>query len=91
MKIELSSRFRRTARRYRGADLDRIQAALDAILAGFGQPHAHAGLGVRKLRGHWFECRAGLDIRLVFLAAADTLTFHLAGNHEDVKKFLRGL
>ncbi len=91
MKIDFSSRFRRTARRYRGADLDRIQAALDAILEGFGQPHAHAGLGVRKLWGDWFECRAGLDIRLVFRAEKNHLTFHLAGSHDDVKKFLRGL
>jgi hypothetical protein len=78
VRIELSPRFRRTARRYRDADLDRIQATLDAILEGFGLPHAHAGLGVRKLRGGWFECRAGRDIRLVFLAEKDTLTFHLA-------------
>lgn len=91
MTIELSPRFRRTARRYKGRELAQIQAAMDAILAGFGQPHAHAGLGIRKLRGRWFECRAGLDVRLLFFAEKSRLTFHLAGDHHDVKRFLRAV
>ena len=33
----------------------------------FGHPHAHLGLGIRKLRPHLFECRAGLGLRLLFV------------------------
>ena len=72
-------------------ELNTVERALDEIVAGFGRPHAHAGLGIRKLGRHWFECRAGLDLRLVFLAGKNRLTFHLAGNHDAVQAFLRGL
>ncbi len=88
MRIELTGRFRRGLRRLDGAGVDAAQGALDEVLAGFGRPHAHTGLGIRKLKGHWFECRAGLDLRLVFLAGQGVLTFHVIGNHDDVRRFL---
>src|SRR5437764_12355195 len=34
----------------------------------FGNPHAHSGLGMRKLRADLFECRAGLVLRILFRA-----------------------
>lgn len=91
MKIDFSPLFRRTARRYHGADLDQIQDVLNAIQNGFGKPHTHAGLGIRKMRDNWFECRAGLEIRLVFWAGKGHLIFHLAGDHSEVKRFFRSL
>jgi hypothetical protein len=57
----------------------------------FGHPHTHRGLGIRKLTGNYFEVRAGLDVRLVFQNRAESLLFLMAGNHGEVRKFLRGL
>ena len=49
------------------------------------------GLGIRRLRQHYFECRAALDIRLVFRAEKGRLTFVAAGDHDTIRKLLKGL
>jgi len=62
--IETTKRFR-SAVKGREAEVAR---ALAQIQAGFGHPHRHGGLGIRKLAPNLFECRAGLKLRLEFLA-----------------------
>jgi hypothetical protein len=46
------------------------------------------GLGMKRLRGDIWEARAGLKVRVLYILAGDELRFVLAGNHEDVKRFL---
>ena len=83
----------RTTRRFRrciaGRETD-VLAILSQVQAGFGQPHLHAGLSIRKIGPDLFECRVDLKMRLVFLAEKGVLTFDFAGNHEDVRNYLRG-
>lgn len=40
--------------------------ALCDLVDGFGQPHVHSGLGIRKLGGKLFECRGNRDLRFIF-------------------------
>jgi mRNA-degrading endonuclease YafQ of YafQ-DinJ toxin-antitoxin module len=56
-----------------------------------GQPHQHSGIGIRRLSAGLLECRVGLDLRLVFEATPDGLLFHFAGNHDEVRKFIKGI
>lgn len=65
-----------------------VFAAMDAALATFGQPHLHAGLGLRRIPP-FMECRCGLDLRLIFQREGDALVFHLCGTHDQVQAFLR--
>ncbi|MBU6410544.1 MAG: hypothetical protein KGR98_09165 [Verrucomicrobia bacterium] len=58
--------------------------------SGFGQPHLHTGLSIRKLAPEVFECRMDLKTRLVFMAEKGVLTFDFAGNHGEVQTYLRG-
>lgn len=92
MRVLLTERFQRDAR-----DLDDEQrrAVFDVILSlprVVGDPHTHAGLGMRKLHrsGIW-EARVGLGLRLVFGLQPDMLSLVRVGNHEDVRRFLREL
>jgi mRNA-degrading endonuclease YafQ of YafQ-DinJ toxin-antitoxin module len=57
-----------------------------------GDPHTHAGLGLRKLHrsGIW-EARVGLGLRLVFGLQPDLLALARVGSHEDVRRFLKEL
>jgi hypothetical protein len=64
-------RFRRIVRS--AGREDEVSAALKLILEGFGNPHAHSGLGIRKLGKHLYECRAGL-------ACQRQLSFTLSDN-----------
>jgi len=83
--VETTKRFR-LAVKGRGAEVAR---ALAQIQAGFGRPHRHAGLGIRKLAPNLFECHAGLNLRLVFLARRGVLAFDFAGDHAEVQNYLR--
>lgn len=76
---------RRSATERRG-----IGAAIAAAQAGFGSPHQHTGAGLRKLKGRWYEVRAELDTRLIFRDCEDCLSFEFMGNHDEVRRFLKG-
>jgi hypothetical protein len=47
------------------------------------------GLGMKRLKGSYWEIRAGLGNRVVFHWEKDVVEFVLVGNHEDVRRFLR--
>ena len=89
--LDLSGTFRAHVRMYPKEMRGKIGLALQQLERDFGQPHRHHGLGIRKLTGNLFEIRVGLDIRLVFQNRADSLLFVMAGNHDEVQQFLRGL
>ena len=89
--LDLSGAFGARVRAYPKATRGKIGLALQHLEKDFGHPHRHRGLGIRKLTGSFFEIRVGLDIRLVFQNRADCLLFVMAGNHDEVQKFLRGL
>ena len=66
-----------------------LQALCD-LCETFGQPHAHSGIGIRKLGDHLFECRGNLALRFIFLDRPDCLYVRLLGDHAEVQQFLRG-
>jgi hypothetical protein len=88
ISVELSRRFKKIVRDARRED--EVSATLKLILAGFGKPHTHAGLAIRKLGKHLYECRSGLAWRLVFEAQKGRLVFDFAGDHDEVQNHLRG-
>jgi len=88
ISIELSRRFKKIVREA-GQEAE-VSATLKLMLEGFGKPHAHSGLAIRKLGQHLYECRTGLDWRLIFEARKGVLTFDFAGDHGEVQKYLRG-
>ena len=88
ISIELSNRFKKRVRESRREA--EVLAALKLVSDGFGKPHAHSGLAIRKLGKHLYECRTGLGWRLVFAAQKGRLVFDFAGNHDEVQNYLRG-
>jgi mRNA-degrading endonuclease RelE of RelBE toxin-antitoxin system len=67
-----------------------VGQVIDQVIASFGNPHLHGGIGLRKLKDSLFECRSGLKTRLVFESRPDGLLyFHMIGNHDEVLKFLK--
>lgn len=63
--------------------------ALCELAEGFGRPHVHSGIGIRKLGNKLFECRAGLALRFVFLDRPSDLFISFLGNHDEVKALLK--
>jgi mRNA-degrading endonuclease YafQ of YafQ-DinJ toxin-antitoxin module len=88
ISVELSKRFKKIVRAA-GREAE-VSAALKLVIAGFGHPHAHTGLAIRKLGQQLYECRTGLGWRLIFAAQKGVLTFDFAGDHDEVQNYLRG-
>lgn len=91
MLIDLSKRFRNRLRELPKARHREIARVIDAVRDGFGTPHLHSGLGIRRLEGDYFECRVGRRLRLVFRARHGVLYFITAGNHDDVERFMKSI
>ena len=87
ISVELSNRFKKSVRQA-GREAE-VSATLKLILEGFGNPHAHTGLAIRKLGKHLFECRTSLAWRLIFAAHKGVLRFDFAGDHDEVQDYLR--
>ena len=88
ISVELSKRFKKRVRD--AGRQEEVSATLGQLVEGFGKPHAHSGLGIRKLGKDLYECRTGLSWRLVFLAQKGVLMFDFAGDHDEVQNYLRG-
>jgi len=87
ISIELTRRFK-TIVRESGRE-EEVLATLRLVQEGFGNPHLHAGIFIRKLGKRIYECRTGLSWRLIFMAQKGILTFNFAGNHDEVQSYLR--
>jgi len=49
----------------------------------------HKGIGLKRLKGDYWEVRHGLKVRLIFCWNKDLVEFILAGSHDDIKRYLR--
>lgn len=63
--------------------------ALCDLLDGFGRPHVHSGLGIRKLGNKLFECRGNRDLRFIFQDRSAELYVSFLGNHDEIRTLLR--
>jgi hypothetical protein len=69
-----------------------IGAAMNRVLEAWGDPHAHEGIGIRRLTKTIYECRVGLDERLAFVVVVTEheLVFFFLGNHDEIRRLIRG-
>ena len=88
ISVELSKRFKKIVRA--AGREDEVSATIKFVLEGFGKPHIHTGLAIRKLGQSLYECRTGLAWRLIFEAHKGVLIFDFAGDHDEVQIYLRG-
>jgi mRNA-degrading endonuclease RelE of RelBE toxin-antitoxin system len=89
--VDLTPRFRREAERLSIEERAQVESALRKLSEAFGDAHAHAGLGIRKLRRNLFECRAALNLRIIFFVEKGRCLCFGIGDHDYVRKLLRSL
>ncbi|HEV2328320.1 MAG TPA: hypothetical protein VGY56_05985 [Verrucomicrobiae bacterium] len=88
ISVKLSKRFKKIVRD--AGREDEVIVALNLVKEGFGNPHAHTRLSIRKLGRRLYECRMSLAWCLVFEAQKGELVYDFAGNHDEVQSYLRG-
>jgi len=89
LRVELAPELKAAIRRLPKRQRRQVGEVITAVRDGFGTPHLHSGLGIRRLRDSLFECRVGLKLRLVFDAEPGVLSFSDLGTHDEIQKRLR--
>lgn len=49
----------------------------------------YKGLGLKRLKDNFWEARYGLKARILFRWEGDLVEFVLAGDHNDIKRYLK--
>jgi mRNA-degrading endonuclease YafQ of YafQ-DinJ toxin-antitoxin module len=94
-EVQTSTAFRKAVRKLGLSEAEKsdLESRIREVGKQFGKPHRHAGLGIRDLGAGFYECRSGLDLRLVFIKDASTspptLYFDMIGNHDQVRRYLK--
>lgn len=92
MRFEFKPSFDRSVKGFSGREKEEIkQAALQAIDILSEDRLIHKGIGLKHLKGDLWEIRKGLKARILFRWEKDLVEFVLAGNHDDIKRFLKNL
>jgi len=65
-----------------------VKAAIARVESSFGRPHLHSGIGLLPF-GKYFEFRAGLELRVLFLPEGGDLHLCFVGNHNQVRAYLK--
>ena len=92
MRFEFKPSFERSIKSFPPPEKSEIKEAaaqLNDILSRDRQ--IHQGLGLKRLRGDFWELRKGIKARILFRWQGDLVEFVLAGNHDDVKRFLKNI
>jgi hypothetical protein len=90
IRIDVHPRLVRTAWKHGEKTVAGGEAKLALVAAHFGDPHRHAGLGLRKLGRRSYEARVDRDWRIVFIREEDRLTAYDLMNHDQVRQWLKG-
>ncbi len=72
-----------------GKDRKKAQASVERLLDYFDGGPKPLGLGLRKLQGHFWEIRSGLDRRILFTLEGDLAVFVIVGDHDEIRRRLR--
>ena len=92
MKLVLTERFVRDVRALDAAGRAASFETLLALPTAMARPHAHAGLGIRKLHASGvYEARVGLRLRLLFTLAGDEAVLVRVADHDEVRRYLKSL
>ncbi len=90
MKFEFKPSFDRSVKRFHGPEKEEIKSVAIQLINMLSQDREiYKGIGLKRLKGNFWEVRKGLKTRILFRWEGDLVEFILAGNHDDVKKFLK--
>ena len=86
IRIDYGPRLIKTLRRLGPEIHAETEKRLRQIAAGFGNPHQHGGLGLRKLGRRSYEARLSLHWRLVLVHHQDRLLAYDVMDHKEVDR-----
>jgi hypothetical protein len=91
MVVEFAPGFVRFVKKLHSTDQVSLKETTRRVIDYYTGAGKTLGLGLRHLRGEIWEAREGLRRRVIYRLSRDKITFILAGNHDDIRSFLRHL
>lgn len=92
MRFEFKPSFDKSVRSLHAKEKEEIKRiAIQAIDILSGQKIIHKSIGLKRLKGKFWEVRYGLKARILFRWEKDLAEFILAGDHDDIKRYLKNI
>lgn len=91
MRIEYKPAFGRSLKTLDFQERERAKSTTGKVIDFYTTGEKTPGLGLVHLRGDFWEARAGIKTRILYRWRTDLIEFVLAGNHDDVRRFLKRL
>ena len=92
MKFEFKPSFDRSVKSLHGREREEVRAvAIQTIDILSKDRLIHKGIGLKRLKGDFWEIRKGLKARILFRWEGDLVEFVLAGDHNDIKRYLKNI
>ncbi|PIR65897.1 MAG: hypothetical protein COW11_04060 [Candidatus Omnitrophica bacterium CG12_big_fil_rev_8_21_14_0_65_43_15] len=92
MRFEFKPSFDRSVKALHGEEKEEIKKiAIQAIDILSQDRLMHKGIGLKRLKGSFWEIRKGLKARVLFKWEGDLIEFILAGDHNDVKRYIKAI
>jgi mRNA-degrading endonuclease RelE of RelBE toxin-antitoxin system len=90
MRFEFKPSFDKSVKALHGKEKEDIKKiAMQAIDILSQDRLIYKGIGLKRLKGSFWEIRKGLKARILFKWEGDIVEFVLAGDHNDVKRYLK--
>ena len=90
MKVEFKPSFDRSVKAFHEKEKAEIKVLAEQLIEMLSRDRAiHKGIGLKRLRAKYWEARKGLKTRILFRWDGELVEFVLAGDHNDVKRFLK--
>ena len=90
MRFEFKPSFERSIKSLPPAEKKDVQEVSAQLIEVFSRDRqVHHGLGLKRLTRDYWEMRYGIKTRVLFRWTGDLIEFVLAGNHDDVRRFLK--
>ncbi len=92
MRFDFKPSFDRSIKQFPDKTKEEIKdVALQLIDILSHDRYIHKGIGLKRLRADFWEVRKGIKARILFRWEGDLVEFVLAGNHDDIKRFLKNI
>ena len=92
MRFEFKPSFERSIKALDPIDKEEIKSITLNLIDILSQDRPlYQGMGLKRLQGLYWEVRKGIKTRILFRWKKDLVEFILAGNHDDIKRFLRSI
>ncbi len=90
MQFEFKSSFDRRFKKLTPQRREKARAAIESILAYLDRKSPlRLGMGLKNFQGNYWEIRVDIHDRIIF-ELADSVIFWVVGNHDEIRRFMKG-